>query len=214
MFFLLEVMNLFRFFFFLNKHWNTFFQFGFHLLFYSLKTSWNDFFIARWKKNLFSLHQWHILTWEANIWVHHQTWGNISNRKNRYTASLKCQIWRTFFFTPYKFHIWKQESSFLSLGTNTGRKQRGISSGHRRWICFIQESKPWLYTKWDWVCPDMLCVCVPLFITSNTFSALCQYCASSLMQLNSVTATGALSPGATVSDLQSRCILSHLGAHH
>lgn len=119
-----------------------------------------------------------------------------------------------FFFTPYKFHIWKQESSFLSLGTNTGRKQRGISSGHRRWICFIQESKPWLYTKWDWVCPDMLCVCVPLFITSNTFSALCQYCASSLMQLNSVTATGALSPGATVSDLQSRCILSHLGAHH
>lgn len=61
---------------------------------------------------------------------------------------------------------------------------------------------------------DMPSVWAPLFITSKTLSAYCQYSASSMMQLNSMTATGALSPGATASDLLSSCILSHLGSHH
>lgn len=119
-------------------------------------------------------------------------------------------------FTAHKISKSEKVQTVLPFEQKHGtwrRKQKGFASGLRRWICFIQQSKPWLYTKRDRMCPDMLCVWVPLFITSNTSSAHCQYSASSLMQLNSVTATGALSPGAIASDLLSSCILSHSGAH-
>lgn len=87
-----------------------------------------------------------------------------------------------------------RQCSHLSRDTGTRRKHKGFASGLRRWICFIQQSKPWLYTKRDRMCPDMLCVGVPLFITSNTSSAHCQYSASSPMQLNGVTATRCSQP--------------------
>lgn len=119
-------------------------------------------------------------------------------------------------FTAHKiFRIWKGAGSVRIWAETQGREEnrRALASGLRRWICFIQQRKPWLYTKRDRMCPDMLCVCVPLFITTNASSAHCQYSASSSMQLNSETATGALSPGTAASDLLSSCILSHLGAH-
>lgn len=110
----------------------------------------------------------------------------------------------------------KRGRQFPTLEQKHGDREKteGYASGLRRWICFISQSKPWLYTKRDRMCPGTLCVWVPLFITSNTSSAYCQYGASSTMHLNSMSATGDLSPGATAGDLLSSCILSHLGAHH
>lgn len=61
-------------------------------------------------------------------------------------------------------------------------------------LFFSSKEQPWLYTKRDRMCPDMLCVWIPLFITSNVYSDPCQYNAGSPMQLNGVTAAGVLRP--------------------
>lgn len=148
-----------------------------------------------------------------------KSWGGVSTcntgteHRSRISVTSKELHFYTAFTAQEVFQVWKGANGAHIWAGNAGtwRKQKG--SGLRRWICFILQSKPWLYTKRDWMCPDMLCVWVPLFITSNTSPSHCQYSASSPMQLNSVTATGALSPGAIASDLLSSCILSHSGAH-
>lgn len=120
------------------------------------------------------------------------------------------------FYTAHKILKSEKVQTVFAFEEKQGTcgKQKCFTSGLKRWICFILLSKLWLDTKQDRMCPNMLCVWVPPFITSNTPSAHCQYSASSLMQLNSLTVTSGFSPGATASDLLSSCILSHLGAHH
>lgn len=150
-----------------------------------------------------------------------KNWGGIPNGKmgtsitqESFHPSVTSE--ELYFYNSTKdFEIWKDADSFhIWAETWDMKKTEGFASGLRRWVCFIQQSKPCLYTKRDRMCPDMLCVWLPLFITSNTSSAYSQYSGSSTMHLNSMIATGDLSPGATASDLLSSCILSHLGAHH
>lgn len=113
---------------------------------------------------------------------------------------LKSEKVQTVFTFEQKHGTWRKQTDLL-----LGWEDESVLSSKANPACILSETG----------CAQICCVFwLPLFITSNTSSAYSQYSGSSTMHLNSMTATGDLSPGATASDLLSSCILSHLGAHH
>lgn len=113
-----------------------------------------------------------------------QEWGGIPNCKMGTKHHLRIFPSVTskglHFYAELTAHkIFKSEKVQTVFAFEQKHDVKKTASRLRRWICFILQSKTWLYTKRDRMCPDMLCVWVPLFITSNTSSAHCQYSASS-----------------------------------